>query len=241
MNGGSRTTVRDGDSEFAKAAAAKAGVRTYVLRSGRLSRGAARTLHTLLPVYGITPGLRPPEWSDIFGADVPLHAEIGSGSGESVLHYARTCPATGQIALELYPSGIASLLRGVRQAGMQNVRAVMADAMGCLETLFAARSLAGLRVFYPDPWPKKRHRKRRMVDAVFLERVHALLAPGGEFAFATDWPDYFEQVCAAAGSGWRVTGAGCAGEHRAGRPVTRFERRAMRQGGSSFDLRLRRV
>ncbi len=169
----------------------------------------------------------------------PVHVDIGCGKGESVLHYARLLPQSIQVAIEAYPPGAAALLASVCDEGLANVRIAVADALSILPELIADRSLAQIRVLYPDPWPKMRHRKRRLVNADFLQLARRLLADGGELAFATDWREYHEQVLGLIGCSWRIAAAGPSDEARCGRPVTRYEQRALRDGRTSYDLLLR--
>ena len=208
--------------------------RTYVIRGGRMSASGRRALAELLPRYAATAA----DWQAKEGR--PLEVEIGCGKGESILHYAQARPHSLQIAFEVYPPAVASLLARLHEAGLTNVRVLMQDATVRLPELGAAKSLAAIRTLYPDPWPKKRHRKRRLLDAGFLLLAKKLLAPGGEFMFATDWREYYEQVVELAGAGnWEIAAAGPSSAVRGRRPKTRFERRAEQEGRASFDLRLR--
>ena len=217
----------------------RCGIRSYSLRGGRLGPGQRQELTRLLPRYSIEPSGKLPDWAAIFGRDQPLHAEIGCGYGEALLHYAAADPASDQVAFELYPPGLAVLLGGIEAQRLSNVRVVQADARVHLGTMFASGSLSGLRMFYPDPWPKRRHAKRRLANAEFLAGILKLLRPDGVFAFASDSAVYFQQVVVAATDGWEIIAAGSDARARADRPPTRFELRARKEGRPSYDLRMR--
>lgn len=214
-------------------------VRSYVLRSSRLSPGKARTMERLYPVHGVDVNREAFDWAAEFPQSGSLHAEIGIGSGEGMVAFAAANPGAAIVGFEVYPPGVASALRGIEEAGIANAKVAMCDAVEILPRMFGPGSLDGMRIFYPDPWQKKRHRKRRMVNEGFLGMVAALTAQGGVLHFATDWPDYADGVrgLVAASGDWSLVSFGSGGEEfRRGRAVTRFERRAEREGRKSWDL-----
>ena len=207
--------------------------RSYVLRGGRMSESGRRTLSALLPRYAAADADYVPK------DNRPLEVEIGCGKGEAVLHYAKARPRSLHIAFEVYPPAVASLLSALHEDGLQNVKIAMHDAIEQLAELGAEKSLTAVRVLYPDPWPKRRHHKRRLLDANFLRLAKKLLIDGGELMFATDWREYHQQVIElATASGWEIRAAGPSCTVRGDRPKTRFEERAEKEGRASFDLRL---
>jgi tRNA (guanine-N7-)-methyltransferase len=182
------------------------------------------------------PGFR---LADRFGRDAPLIVEIGSGVGEATGVLAATRPSYDVLALEVWRPGVAASLAEVAAAGATNVRFCSVDAVWVLENLVAPGSLAELWTFFPDPWPKTRHHKRRLVDAAFTRIAAQRLAPGARWRLATDWPDYADQMSTVldaepALSGGRV-------ERWSERPVTKFERKGVEAGRAIVDLAYTRV
>lgn len=208
--------------------------RTYAFRSGHMRPSKKDKLAKLLPVYGLHPE-QTPNWSEIFPTHQSLYIEIGSGAGEAALDFAKRNPIAALVCFEVFPAGVATLLSGIDAAELSNLKVVMADALPLLEYWFAPASLAGIRIFYPDPWPKKRHHKRRLVNAKFLATASKLLAVGGRLHLATDWPDYAEQMqeLLTADPRWQILATGVAA--RNGRIETRFERRALAEGRQPWD------
>lgn len=182
------------------------------------------------------PGFRLADW---FGREAPLVVEIGSGVGEATGVLAAARPAYDVLALEVWRPGVASSLAEVAAAGATNVRFCSVDAVWVLEHLVAADSLAGLWTFFPDPWPKTRHHKRRLVNARFAALAASRLAPGAEWRLATDWADYAEQMRAVLDAEPALAG----GEvpRWEDRPVTKFERKGVEAGRAITDLRYQRV
>ena len=174
-----------------------------------------------------------------FGREAPLVVEIGSGIGEATAALAATRPAYDVLALEVWRPGVAHALGLVAEAGASNVRFCSVDAVWFLEHLVAPDSLAGLWTFFPDPWPKTRHHKRRLVDADFARLAASRLAPGSEWRLATDWADYAEQMVAVLGAEPLLEGG--VTERWAERPVTKFERKGREAGRDITDLVYRRV
>ena len=206
-------------------------VRTYKVRR-RVTTGQAEALTRLLPAYGVEPG-RPFDPVEVFGREAPLVLEIGSGMGEATAAMARADPARDVLAVEVHTPGLGNLLRLVEAAGLRNVRVLEADAREVLRTLLAPGSLDEVRVFFPDPWPKARHTKRRLVTAEFADLVAERLRPGGRLHVATDWADYAAQ----AGSVLEQHPAyDVVSRERGDRPPTRFEERGLDAGRTSHDV-----
>jgi tRNA (guanine-N7-)-methyltransferase len=176
--------------------------------------------------------------SDWFGREAPLVVEIGSGVGEATAALAATRPEVDVLALEVWRPGIATALRLVAQAGAGNVRFLGVDAVWALTHLVAVDSVAELWTFFPDPWPKKRHHKRRLVNAANAQLFATRLRPGAVWRLATDWPDYADQMRAVLDAESLLTGGRV--ERWPERPVTRFERKGRSAGREICDLAYRR-
>ena len=167
----------------------------------------------------------------IFGRTAPLVLEIGSGMGETTAAIAQEHPQTDYIAVEVHGPGVGSLLKRIDALGLSNLRVIRHDAVEVLENMIADASLAGLHLFFPDPWPKKRHHKRRLVQAPFAALAARKLAPGGYLHAATDWPEYAAQIeeVFSANSFFNR-------EQPKTRPLTKFERRGIGLGHPVRDL-----
>ncbi len=173
-------------------------------------------------------------WSDWFGRSAPLAIEIGSGVGEATAALAAARPGTDVLALEVWTPGIADTLWKLHDAGADNVRLCSVDAAWVLDHRVPPRSLAALWTFFPDPWPKTRHHKRRLVDASFVDLAASRLAPGSTWRLATDWADYAEQMVRLLDAHTGLEGG--AVERWQERPVTRFERKGVEAGREIVDL-----
>ena len=164
--------------------------RTYLRRRGRITRGQARALETdgerLVRVAG-----SPREMVDWFGRAAPLGVEIGFGMGEALLQWAETCPDWNLVGIDVYQPGIGALLLGAQRAQLSNLRVLAMDANQAVAECFAPGSLQEVRIFFPDPWPKKRHHKRRLFNREFMHEVERVLQTGGRLWLATDHGDYF--------------------------------------------------
>jgi tRNA (guanine-N7-)-methyltransferase len=212
-------------------------IRSYVLRQGRFSRGQQRAYAELLPRYGLA---YRPELLDLraaFGRTAPVIAEIGFGMGETTARIAADNPHNDYLAIEVHAPGVGSLLKQVEAGAIANVRIVQHDAVEVLRDMVPAGSLDAIHVFFPDPWPKKRHHKRRLLQPDFAELAAARLVPGGLLHVATDWQEYAEHVLAvlSASSTLRNTVEGFA-PRPAWRPETKFERRGRKLGHGVWDL-----
>ncbi len=181
------------------------------------------------------PDFRLAEW---FGREAPLIVEIGSGVGEATGVLAAARPAYDVLALEVWRPGVAASLAEVAAAGAGNVRFCSVDAAWALEHLVAPATVAELWTFFPDPWPKKRHHKRRLVDGPFAELAASRLGPGGTWRLATDWADYAEQMTEVLDAEPGLSGGVV--PRWAERPVTKFERKGLEAGRTITDLRYTR-
>jgi tRNA (guanine-N7-)-methyltransferase len=175
----------------------------------------------------------------LFGREAPLVVEIGAGIGESTVELARTRPDTNVLVFEVWRPGVADTLGRIGEAGLSNVRLLSVDAVWSMEHLVARESLAGLWVFFPDPWHKARHHKRRLVTPAFAALAASRLAPGAEWRLATDWADYAEQMVEVLDAEPLLSGGVV--ERWAERPVTKFERKGLAVGREITDLRYVRV
>jgi len=216
-------------------------IRSYVLRQGRTTAAQQRAVEALTPKYGIPYAEALIDARVVFGREAPLVVEIGSGMGETTLEIAKADPATDFIAIEVHAPGIGSLLRGIEAAGLTNLRVIRHDALDVLENMIADGSLAGIHLFFPDPWPKKRHHKRRIVQPAFAALAARKLAPGALLHAATDWPDYAEQILAVLSAEPLLenTAAGYAPRPER-RPRTKFETRGERLGHPVHDILFKR-
>jgi tRNA (guanine-N7-)-methyltransferase len=195
-----------------------------------------RALEELFPRYGLAFRHAPLDFREVFGRRAPVVLEIGSGMGETTAAIARARPESDFLACELHGPGVGSLLNRIAAEGLTNLRVIRHDAVEVLEHMIPDSALAGMHLFFPDPWPKKRHHKRRLVQPAFAALAARKLAPGGYLHAATDWADYAEQMM-------QVLGAEPALElepQGRGRPGTRFEARGLRLGHPVRDLVFRR-
>jgi len=205
-------------------------IRSYVLRQGRMTAAQQRALDELYPKYGVT-----------FGTPLrstrQLVLEIGSGMGETSAAIAAARPDADFVALEVHGPGVGSLLNRIEAEKLTNLRVMRHDAVEVLREMVADESLAAIHLFFPDPWPKKRHNKRRLVREETAALMARKLAPGGILHAATDWPDYAEQMSAVFGAEALLEPAD---RGFAERPTTKFESRGRRLGHSIRDLYFRR-
>jgi tRNA (guanine-N7-)-methyltransferase len=208
-------------------------VRTYGPRRGRLGAASADALARLGPRLAVPVDGRPLDVESVFGRRAPLLLDLGCGDGEATAALAAAEPDRDVLAVDVHRPGLARLLRRLEDAALRNVRVAEGDALVVLDRMLAPGSLDEVRVLFPDPWPKARHHKRRLVTPSFAALVASRLRPGGRLHVATDWPAYAEQVLEVV--------AGCSELHggavaRPERPVTRFERRALRDGRPVVDV-----
>jgi tRNA (guanine-N7-)-methyltransferase len=212
-------------------------IRSYVLRQGRTTPAQKRALEELLPKYGIafSGELLSPE--EIFKRKAPLILEIGSGMGETTAAIAQAHPEADFIAVEVHGPGVGSLLNRIEKEKLPNIRIVRHDAVEVLERMVSDGSLAAIHLFFPDPWPKKRHHKRRLVQPSFVLLIKEKLSAGGIVHLATDWPDYAERIEAvfAENAFFEKAQTGLME-----RPATKFEARGRRLGNPIRDLYFRR-
>ncbi|MCX7891213.1 MAG: tRNA (guanosine(46)-N7)-methyltransferase TrmB [Burkholderiales bacterium] len=216
-------------------------VRSYVLRAGRITDAQARSVAELLPVYGIAFSAAPLDLDAAFGRSAPKVLEIGFGMGETTAAIAQANPGTDYLAIEVHTPGVGGLLKRIRDLRLANVRIVQHDAVEVLEKMIPPGTLDGVHIFFPDPWPKKRHHKRRLVQPPFVALVASRLKPGGILHVATDWEDYALQILAVLSAEPLLanTADGFAPRPET-RPLTKFENRGLRLGHRVWDVVFRR-
>ena len=228
-------------ADASPAAAPRRPVRSYVLRGGRLGSGQQRALAALAPRYVLPWAPTPIDPAAVYGRRAPLVVEIGFGMGAATAQIAAAQPERDFLGIEVHEAGVGALLERVDEQGLDNLRIVRHDAVPVLQQMIAPASLAGVHVYFPDPWPKKRHHKRRLVQPGFVALLATRLTPGGYLHCATDWQPYAEQMLQVLGAEPLLvnTAAGYA-ERPAQRPLTKFEARGLALGHGVWDLVFRR-
>jgi tRNA (guanine-N7-)-methyltransferase len=216
-------------------------VRSFVLRQGRMSPAQQRALDALLPRLGVPFAPAPLDFPRLFGRRAPTILEIGFGMGETTAAIAQARPGDDFLGIEVHGPGVGSLLKRVDELGLSNVRVIRHDAVEVVAAMIPPASLAGIHVFFPDPWPKKRHHKRRLLQPSFVRARAMRIAPGGYLHVATDWEDYADEILAALAAEPLLenTAEGFA-PRPAYRPQTKFEARGLRLGHRVFDAVFRR-
>ena len=218
-------------------------IRSFVVRAGRMTTAQERAWTELWPRYGIETGATALDLAAVFGREAPRTLEIGFGNGESLIALAAAHPERNYLGLEVHRPGVGHLMLRVEELGLSNVRVICRDAVEVLQQCLAPDTLDEVLLYFPDPWPKKRHHKRRIVQPEFVALVASRLRPGAVLRMATDWEPYAEQMLEVA--------SGCAALRNESpdgtfvprpdsRPVTKFERRGHRLGHGVWDLAFRR-
>jgi tRNA (guanine-N7-)-methyltransferase len=218
-------------------------IRSFVVRAGRMTTAQQRAWRDCWPRYGLEARGEPIDLDAAFGRHAPRVLEIGFGNGESLLELAAGHPAHDHVGIEVHPPGVGHLLLRAEATGCTNLRVICADAVEVLRHSLAGCEFDEVLLYFPDPWPKKRHHKRRIVQPAFVELVVERLRPGGVFRLATDWEPYAEHMLATLGACARLRNESADDRYvprPASRPVTRFERRGQRLGHEVRDLAFRR-
>ncbi len=212
-------------------------IKSFVTRAGRMGSGQIRALAELAPKYTLPYSSEAPDWDAVFGRQAPRVLEIGFGMGDATAKIAATLPHIDFIGCEVHEAGVGSLLQRIEEAHLGNVRILQHDAVEVLASMIPKASLHGVHLFFPDPWHKKRHHKRRLVQPAFIADLVRYIAPGGYFHAATDWEPYAQQMLAVLGDEPQLqnTAADFA-EKPAYRPLTKFEARGLRLGHGVWDL-----
>jgi tRNA (guanine-N7-)-methyltransferase len=212
-------------------------IRSFVTRAGRLSTAQARALTELGPRYMIPYDKAPLDMAQAFGRTAPTIFEIGFGMGETTTTIAAGMPDKNFIGVEVHTPGVGSLLKQIGEQQLNNVRVIQHDAFEVLTHMIAPASLAGVHVFFPDPWHKARHNKRRLIQPPMVQLLSSRLALGGYLHCATDWQEYAEQMLEVLGGEPTLRNTADAYAPRPDyRPVTKFENRGLRLGHGVWDL-----
>jgi tRNA (guanine-N7-)-methyltransferase len=217
-------------------------IRSFVRREGRLTPGQQKALQAGWPRYGLD-ATQMLDYRAVFGRDAPVTLEIGFGNGASLAHMAANEPASDFIGIEVHRPGVGRLLRELAARDLHNVRVICADAVEVLEGAVPDASLERVLLFFPDPWPKKKHHKRRIVQPAFIALLARKLKPGGLLHMATDWLPYAEhmlELMEASDDFVNCAGPGQYSRRPDYRPVTKFEHRGERLGHAVRDLVYRR-
>lgn len=210
--------------------AGKRSVKSYVLRQGRLTRAQARAIDSHWGEFGIDYRDEILDLDELFGRDAPRILDIGTGMGETTLELARANPDNDYVAVEVHRPGIGRLLYGIAENELRNIRAINHDAVDVVNRQLPEESLTSVYIHFPDPWPKKRHHKRRLIQPGFINRLTALMKSEGQLYLATDSPDlaeYMLAVCDAAPGLINQAGRGNFAPRPLWRPLTKFEQRAL--------------
>jgi tRNA (guanine-N7-)-methyltransferase len=215
-------------------------IRSYVLRAGRMTPGQQRAFDENWERWGLAHEDGPLDYDAIFGRPGPRVLEIGFGMGQSLVSMAQAAPGANFIGIEVHRPGVGRLLHSMVDEGVDNIRVYCHDAVEILHDCIPDVSLDTIQIFFPDPWHKKRHHKRRILQQPFLDRLARVIRPGGLFHAATDWEHYAEQMLeildADRGRFENLAGPGNYLPRPAERPLTKFERRGQRLGHGVWDL-----
>ena len=212
-------------------------IRSFVLRQGRVSPAQQRACDTLLPRFGIPYAAQPLDLAQAFGRAAPKILEIGFGMGDSTATIALAHPENDYLALEVHTPGVGNLLKLIDIQQITNIRIIRHDAVEVLRDMICGEAFSGVHIFFPDPWHKARHNKRRLIQAPFIAQLVRKLKPGGYLHVATDWQDYAEQVLAVLSAEPLLENTAADYAPRpAYRPLTKFEQRGLKLGHGVWDL-----
>ncbi len=212
-------------------------IRSFVLRAGRTTSGQAKAFETLGPRFLQPYTGTPLDLAQAFGRDAPTILEIGFGMGEATAHIAGLMPEKNFLCCEVHEPGVGALLKRIGEQGLTNIRIVQHDAVEVVDHMLTPGALAGIHIFFPDPWHKLRHHKRRLIQSPLVAKLATRLAPGGYLHCATDWEPYAQQMLQVLGAEpqLRNTAQDYAPKPNY-RPLTKFENRGLRLGHGVWDL-----
>ncbi len=219
-------------------------IRSFVRREGRLTKGQERALTQLWPVMGVEFSGQMLDLATLFGREAPVVLEIGFGMGASLVEMAKAAPEKNFIGIEVHRPGVGACLTSAEEAGVTNLRLFCHDAVEVLEQMIPDQSIDTLQLFFPDPWHKSRHHKRRIVQAPFVQMLRPKLKLGGLFHMATDWQNYAEQMLEVMSVAEGFTNTSAFGDYVPrpdARPLTKFEQRGHRLGHGVWDLVFQRA
>ncbi|ADE15081.1 tRNA (guanine-N(7)-)-methyltransferase [Nitrosococcus halophilus Nc 4] len=219
-------------------------ITSFVRREGRITPAQKKALAQLWPRYGISLGAEPMDLEAIFNRKAERILEIGFGNGDSLVEQARAAPEKDFLGIEVHRPGVGHLLLRLEAEGVDNIRVICDDAWKVLQHHLPEQSLQGVQIFFPDPWPKKRHHKRRLIQPPFVDLLWHKLKPDGWVHLATDWQNYAAQMMAVLsqhpGFG-NLAGEGRFAQGPGERPSTKFERRGQQRGYQVWDLKLKKL
>ena len=216
-------------------------IRSFVLRQGRVSNAQRRAHETLLPLYGIPFADSLLDLDKVFGRSAPKFLEIGFGMGETTAAIAQAHPQNDYLAIDVHTPGVGSLLKLIEESGLSNLRIIQHDAVEVLQRMLLPECLDGTHIFFPDPWPKARHHKRRLIQPQFIVLLSERVKHGGYVHLATDWEEYAQQILQVLSNEPQL--ANTAADYApcpAYRPSTKFEQRGLKLGHGVWDLVFRR-
>lgn len=212
-------------------------IRSFVLRQGRVSNAQRRAHEALMPKYGIPFAGTLLDLETIFGRSAPKILEIGFGMGETTAAIARNHPQYDYLAIDVHTPGVGSLLKQIDEFGLMNVRIIQHDAVEVLQQMLPSDCLDGVHIFFPDPWPKARHHKRRLVQPEFIALLCRHLKRGGYIHVATDWEDYADEILKVLTKESQLANTAADYVSRPEyRPLTKFEQRGLRLGHGVWDM-----
>ncbi len=218
------------------------GIRSFVLRQGHLSAAQLNAINRLMPQWGVVYQDHPVDFNALFGRNHPKILEIGFGMGAATAEIAKRLPEHDFLAIDVHSPGVGNLLKLIEENGLGNIRVMRHDAVEVVENMLADGSLAGVHIFFPDPWHKKRHHKRRLIQAEFIAKLLPKIAVGGYLHLATDWQDYAEQMlCVLSECEGLCNTADTYAPKPDYRPETKFELRGKKLGHGVWDLVFERV
>ncbi len=222
----------------------KRSIRSFVRRTGRLTASQQRALDEIWPSVGVQYGDDPLDWETLFGRDAPRVVEIGFGNGDTLVAQAAERPEADFLGIEVHEPGVGHCLIKLREAEVSNLRLLSHDAVEVLDRQIPQSSVDRINLYFPDPWPKKRHHKRRIVQPAFLELCWRALRAGGALHIATDWANYAEHIDEVLEASPRFEleeRREHAGDRPLERPQTKFERRGLKLGHRIVDWRYRAI
>ncbi|WP_054674961.1 tRNA (guanosine(46)-N7)-methyltransferase TrmB [Parasalinivibrio latis] len=219
-------------------------IRSFVRREGRLTKGQESALTECWPAMGLDFAESRLDWKEVFGNDNPVVLEIGFGMGASLVEMAKNAPEKNFVGIEVHRPGVGACLMAARENNLTNLRVMCHDAVEVFASMIPDSSLATVQLFFPDPWHKKRHHKRRIVQDAFAQMVREKLAIGGVFHMATDWENYAEHMAEVMNVSEGYKNQATDGDYiprPEERPLTKFEQRGHRLGHGVWDLKFERI
>jgi tRNA (guanine-N7-)-methyltransferase len=214
-------------------------IRSFVRREGRLTNGQKSALKTLWPIFGVDNNTSIDDLDSLFGRPAPKVLEIGFGMGDSLAAMAQSNSDIDYLGIEIHRPGIGHLLSLANKTNITNLRIINQDAVDALQTIIPDQSFDTIQIFFPDPWPKKRHHKRRLIQPEFSDKLIKKLKFGGKLHLATDWEDYAQHMLSVLNKFHQISNASRQGtfiERPPSRPITKFERRGTNLGHNVWDL-----